>query len=256
MIASTQSYLNYKKQNEEFFEFLVLICYAVPAYKAQLNHRIGGNASLLPRADHFSHDTTSDSELLRRAQLYKKRLGCHMMLSTFSYFESFFAAALTEMFDFQGGKEVFLERARKNTLQMISKQRHNNLKKSLQEPAKPVKRYKYEDCIKKLEAQGFRFPSDLLAPFGLKHLMNQVGERNFKPVMIPDLLTECLGMSVPQKRLDEFTRLREKRNRIAHGKLHEFDLSTALDAYDFLKVFANDIDKHLVDTFFVLELYR
>jgi len=258
MIGHTHAYRNYKQQNEELFEFLVLICYAVPAYKQELKKRIGGGTVTLPPADHFQHDKTSDTELLQRAQLYTKRVGCFVMLSAFSYFESYVAAALRELFAFHGGEKEFIKRASGYASRSLRAQQtgKSDAKRKLQEPTTARLREKHEKYIRQLAATGFRFPSDFLAPYGLQALADQLSERKFKPVMIPRLLTEALNMDVSTATLDRFTQLRQKRNDIAHGKVHQFDLSAALDAYDYLKAFAAEIDKHLVETFFVLELYR
>lgn len=258
MIGHTNAYRNYKQQNEELFDFLVLICYAVPTYKQELQKRIAGNPVTLPPADHFQHDRTSDAELLQRAQVYKKRVGCFVMLSAFSYFESYVAAALREMLAFHGGELEFVKRAHGFALRSLRAQQatKSEAKRKLQEPATAKLRAKHEKYIQQLAAKAFRFPSDFLAPYGLEALADQLSERRFKPVMIPSLLTEALSMDLSIGTLDQFTKLRRKRNDIAHGTLHQFDLSAALDAYDFLRAFATDIDKHLVETFFVLELYR
>jgi RiboL-PSP-HEPN len=180
-----------------------------------------------------------------------------IVITLFSYFESYVKGLLGEIVDFHGGATTFQATADKRAKAFVanSSQTIIDSKRKLQEPSKAAK---IESCRKHsaiLVKQGFRFPSELLAPFGVKNLIRKSKPTGSKAVEIPELLRDALCFPLSAKDDARLNSIRETRNNIAHGKAGPFTLVEALTVGKDLRDISAKVDKHAVEHFFVVEAY-
>jgi hypothetical protein len=251
MIDCTKAFALYKSQSEAMFNFVVVVCYAVPNFSNQLNDiRTDSNNKLLP-PDYFKNDTNSPDGLLQKSANYQNVLAAYVVLSGFSYFEAYISEVITEMINFHGGVDKFKRQA----LSSMTNVNPNILyhKRKLQEPIKPAKIQKYKKHTKVLVDAGYQFPSDLISSYGF-HMLQEKVER-MKAFEIPNLLKESLQMPLCKATVDRFDKIREMRNSVAHGNPVTISLRDAMQASKDLHALAAKIDNHLVEHFFVINEY-
>lgn len=138
-------------------------------------------------------------------------------------------------------------------------------KRKLQEPHKKKNWQKYEKHQSALENETeFRFPSELISPYGMKYLIETIQGKNFRSALIPEILEIGLGIDLSEKinkhedlndkdLRETFEIIRDWRNSIGHGTSGDLGLLKAMDMIRFLRYLAVKTDKHLVENFFVLE---
>ena len=181
MIKHTDSYLRFRKQSQDMLNFVVTVCFAIPSLKEQIRLTRAGIASL-PPPDYFKAISIEPSRLVD----YKLKLSRYIVLGSFSYFEAYVIDAITEMIEFHGGAEEFIKRTRKKNEEFISSadiSTQEHIRK-LQEPEKPGKKLKYLKHSKCLIEAGYKFPSGLLAVYGIRSLSEKL--KNLRSVDIPD----------------------------------------------------------------------
>lgn len=251
MINHTNSYLRFRRQAEEMWDFVVTVCFAVPSLKEQIRLvRTGVVGISLPPPDYFKGQSIQQI----RVADYKSKLSRYIVLSSFSFFEAYIIDAIREMIEFHGGTEEFINRAQQKIEESIgsidgSTQEH---KRKLQEPEKPGKELKYLKHSKHLVEAGYKFPSELLSSYGIRSLAERLD--NLRSADIPILLSQGLNCEINAER---FHQIRDIRNKLAHGRANEvrLTLKKAIKLNDDLRKFAVKIDKHLTQHFFVLEKY-
>lgn len=261
MLTNTAAYLRLRKRVQETIDFAVLTCHAVPALngymksveKSHESAAEGKKVGKLPDPDYFG--LQEHSALRKIKPNYRKMLGRMMLLSAFSYFENYIQAAVQELLDFHGGGDALATSLKARNLAAIAVEdvEQEHLRRKLNEPMKADFKQRYASAQAKLASRGYRFPSDLLASFGAKQLITRL--KAMKAVEIPELLDDGLLFSMGDEKRAEFSRIRENRNRIAHGDDIEIDLSSALDANRFLKRLAQQIDAHIVRHFMIVEFF-
>jgi hypothetical protein len=253
----TDSYRILKKQNEDLFNFVVTICYAVPFLKKGMNTmKQDDPLSSLIKADHFRHDVRKISEIKKvGTSKYKTNLAAYIILSSFSFFEAYFIDVLQEIVDFHGGKDSFINLAKSRSRNFMLKSTSDIVehKAKLQEPIKPSKIAKYKKHSKELAKLGYRFPTELFAPYGVFHLLENLN--NLKAYKVPQILKDGLIMDLDSATIETYNSIREIRNRIAHGKKGRLTLKKALEINSFLHDLATKIDQHLIANFFIIEKY-
>lgn len=253
MIENSESYKKLKAQIQDSIDFVLLSCHAVPALKGYMKAVDKGGAAKIPDPDIFACPA-DHSRLMEIAPRYRKMLGRFLILSSFSFFEAYITDVFTEIFDFQGEQDKFLERATLKRSQTISAADANveAMIKKLREKPKKGKQKKYTAAHEILSAKGYRFPTDLFATYGILRLQEQL--KDLRAVQIPDIVQGALGLTMAQSDVEDFHRIRELRNNVAHGKVTEVDLSRAIDDNRLLRSLAVKIDAHVVKHFFVLEI--
>ena len=253
MITHSKSFSILKEQNQSLFDFTVLCCYAVPALNAYMKAVEKGAAPKLPDADYFKGDP--DTKHLKSSMPeYRKNLGKLISISSFSYFESYFQALIKEVLDFHGGQDKFVELSLKKQKRHLMFAEEANPKKSvmkLREYAKHGHELKYIKHARELDNTNYRFPSELFATFGIVELGNNYKE--LKAVQIPHVAKFCFGVDLTDDEVAQYSKYRELRNDIAHGKVTKVDLKEAINASQFLRTTAMKIDGHVVQNFLVLE---
>lgn len=266
MIPSTDSFNRLKSEQQKILDFAVLVCHAVPNVKKTIKgHEKKVKHFSIPKPDYFK--LTTNERLLELSKEYKENLAKYLIISSFSFFESYFKSVLKELLEFQGGIDKFADTISKKHKAIIA-QNNNSAKKhkrKLQEPFRKKNYKKYEKHRKALMNHSeFKMPSELFSFFGVKHFFELVNSNSFRSAMIPDLLEKGLLMdlndkvnktsSLKDKNIKEtFDTMRKLRNKISHGDKTDIDLQKTIDYIRFLKFLSIKIDKHLIENFFILE---
>jgi hypothetical protein len=249
MKTYSNAYRELKRNYQNDAEFLVLICHAVPALKAYMKYVEGTPNQKLPDPDHFQKPQPT-ARLKGLAMRYRKIAGRVMFLASFAYFEAYFIDLLKELIAFHGGIENWLTAAQERTAR--KKPAPDAAARRLREPAKHGQSQRYEGLIEELSQDvSFRFPSERFCAYGIHKLAQSV--KDLKASQIAEVATFALGVSIPPERWQEYEQLRDQRNKIAHGRLTDMDLTEALNASRVLFELARQIDHHTVTTLMLLE---
>ena len=250
MIPNTNAYAVLRDKSQQFLDFVVLACTAVPALKANLS--LSGVVGLQP--DHFK-GAPDLAQLTAYAGTYQDTLGRMIVITLFSYFEAYVKGVMSEIIDFHGGKEKFQAIADHRAKSFISASSQGIVtsKRKLQEPAKRAKIGSYQKHSAALVATGFRFPSELLAPYGVKNLIKKA--KGAKAYEMQELVRDALCFPLSDKDSERIDAIRDTRNQIAHGKQVQLALKDALSICKDLRSLAAKIDGHVVEHFLVLEAY-
>jgi hypothetical protein len=252
MISHTNAFKQYRDLSQAHLNFAVLVCHSVPALSASMN-----KTGMIPAPpDHFKAGGSSVPDLLGYATKYKEELARSTLITVFSYFEAYVREALVEIIDFHGGKARFLKKAKNRVQQFFGSIPTAMLesKRKLQDSRDPRKLAKYQKHGRLLDKTGFRFPTDLLGPYGVSNLILKADEkRGFKAYEIPDVLEEALLYPLSAADRSKFEAIRKIRNGIAHGGASTIALSKALRYASELHTLAAAVDKHIVAHFLVLQ---
>jgi hypothetical protein len=250
----SQAFLRYRELSQTHLDFVVVVCHAVPALRADLALP---DAELSFPPDHFIKARSQKNWVASRVGFYTEELARSTVLTVFSYFESYVGDVLREIVDFHGGKTKLQERARVRSRRFFGPLKPSQLtyKRKLQDNPDPKKFAKYEKFARLLDAEGYRFPTDLLSNLGTRYLLEKLDKRNgLRAWEIPNLVQDGLLMEVEGKDLANFEQARITRNRLAHGKPHALQLATSLRYASELHSFAAKIDKHICEYFFVVQI--
>lgn len=253
MIVSSEAYKKLKIQIQDSIDFVLLCCHATPALKGYMKAAELGSVDKIPDPDLF--DKPVDYQRLREIiPNYRKVLGRFLIMSSFSYFEVYISDVFMEIFDFHGGKQEFLRCAtsKRDATFITTDQAQERILKQLRDRPKKGKQAKYKKLCGELNYTSYRFPTDLLSAYGI--LCLQKRPQDLKAVEIPDLVRDALGLTLLQTDIDNFHRIRDMRNDIAHGRKTEVDLGEAIKENRFLRKLAVKIDLHVVKHFFVVEI--
>jgi hypothetical protein len=253
--SHTDAYDKLRGQAEDLFNFVVVVCYAMPLLKTKVKEvKASGGKTVLHVPDYFVHDK-SDIKRIEKEGIakYKANLASHLVLSSFSFFEDYVNTAIQEIIDFHGGQEKFLELARKQReTSMIHLTAEIKLHKGkLQEPLKKAKNAQYNKHAEALGKLGYMFPTELLAAYGVQVLIKKVG--SMKAHEMPEFLRDCFGLKLDRIDIEQFDRIRDYRNKIAHGTKVKLCIREAIEMNSFLRDLALKIDQHLIEHFYVFE---
>lgn len=259
----TVSYMKLKTQTQDTFEFSVLICNAVPTLKRNIRLYEKGVISDLVKPDHYgpSKKLTEDEmnrnnvHLKQMSTGYRAKLSKYILISNFSFFESYVIDVINEMISFHGGREEFIEKSRKGGENQIQNNdpQLEKVRRKIRRPNNPQHVLMYKNASDKLVERGYRFPSDLLSSYGARMLIQKIG--NMNSVDIPNILTDGLHMKIDETRINEFHNIRDIRNKIAHGDSVTLTIPQVTQMSKTLKSLAFDIDQHLLRYYFISESY-
>ncbi len=178
-----------------------------------------------------------------------------MLLSLFSFFEAFVKDVVQEMFDFHGGAEKLLEIAEKRDRYFSSLPQQSEVAnaKSKLRTNKVGKEQRYAKFGIILRDCGYRFPTDRMSSYGVRMLIER--HKKLRAHDIPDLLEHGLSIPVSQSSKDKFYAIKDKRNKVAHGRMQNLDLSYIREANDFFRDMTFLINSHILEDYFVVEEY-
>lgn len=258
----TDSYVKWKAATQETFEFSVLVCSAVPTLKRNLVLFEKGIVTSLTKPDHYGpigeptmeQQNRQKEQLKERSKGYRSKLSKYILISNFSFFESYVTDAIYEMIDFHGGKDAFLEKSKLRCTRHFA-----NDTSELEELRRKVRRPKWpkangcKSASSQLKDMGYGFPSDLFSSYGANMLVQKVG--NMKSVDIPKILMEGLHLEIDTSLVDDFHNVREMRNKIAHGEVVNLTIEQVTNMSKTLKNFTKAVDQHLLRYYFISQIH-
>lgn len=207
-----------------------------------------------------NNNPTIEAEKWGHRVIFENNLSKYILLSSFSFFESYIQNIVKEAIDFHGGEKKIDEVIRRNITNYSVT--INQRAKKLQEPFDKGRLSKYKNITEELDKSNFVFPAQIFALQGIKRLSIITKENGFKASRIPELLNDLLfdvsklwknGKSI-ENNLDE---IRDLRNDIAHGKQSKtlnLRLKDVLTYNNFLKKVAIEIDDYFIKNLFVIDL--
>ena len=259
--AHTTSFAKWKKQTQDTFEFSVLICSAVPTLKRNIRLYEKGIITELAKPDHYgaARELNADENIRRKNQLkdvavgYRAKLSKYILISNFSFFESYVIDVLKEMIDFHGGAEGLVKnsKARAESQIINDSTEIENIRRKVRGVSKPVHHSRCKNASNLLTKMQYRFPSDLLSGYGAKMLLQKIS--NLTPHDMPNLLIDGLHMRIDESLVLDFHNVREVRNRIAHGDAVNLTIEQVTNMSKTLRTIALDLDQHLLRYYFISE---
>jgi RiboL-PSP-HEPN len=250
------AYSRYKAQTDALLDFAVLVSHSIPVLRDSIAKLKSGAVAALPKPDFFHKSTRSNpGDLLKTEAHYETYLASYVLLAHFSFFESLVDNLITELFEIHGGEEKFIQRIRNRTRRLLSRQTAEGFqgKRRLQESENPRFRDAYRKHSRDFDEAGFRFPGELLAAYGVRCLVENT--RKLKAVNIPVILTEGFQMDLSKSEVDHYHKIRETRNRIAHGDPVTITMKEAVVMNGELRKLALKVSVHVAEHFFVIEKY-
>jgi len=244
----------HKRQVQEAYNFAVFACHAAPHFE-QLISAVEAGTNRFPKPFYFTQNQNSPAFFRTELANFEKRLSSYAFFSVFSYFEAFVHDVVQEMIDYHGGQEAMIKlaiaRDKKLTDAFASLPGAKNKLKLRKFVKSKVEKYKKFSAI--LDEAGFRFPTERFSSYGIRMLVER--HKNLKSVQIPTFLNEALHMTLDKKDVDLFQTLRDKRNKLAHGKSTTMNMKELGRANDLFRRWTFAINTHILDNFFVIEQY-
>jgi hypothetical protein len=249
----TDAFVNLRSQIQNAFDFAYVVSQAIPALKLQISLIKKGTLRSLPNPDYFKNPNAIEI-IQKQVKPYKGELCKHILLSSFSYFESYIVDVCQELIEFHDGNPKFIENAKQQHLKIINRQlgKQKGLKSTLRKE-NPKELSKLIKSTSQLDNSGYIFPTRLFFMLGVHQFAQSIG--TLKASQFPDFIENCFGYVWTKEQRDKFHQIRDIRNNIAHGKNVSLDLSTVCDFNTFFRDMALSIDKFLVDLFFLSEKY-
>lgn len=261
--AYTKSFLKWKEQTQDTFEFSVLVCNAVPTLKRTLTLHDKGVVTSLVKPDYYGALESPDDKQQERVKKqlreksigYKTKLSRYILISNFSFFESYVSNVIEELIEFHGGKNAFVEKANSRARKQIMRDDDEIefTKKKIRLGNKPAYHQRYKEASKKLDSTGYRFPTDLFTGYGTKMLLSKLA--NMSANDIPAVLVDGFHLKLSDAEVLEFHNVRDARNKVAHGESVGFSISQVTIMSKQLRSIALKLDQHLLRYYFITEDY-
>jgi len=255
-LTSTKAYARYKSQSDALLDFAVLVAHSMPALREEIHAVKSGTLASLPIPDFFHKSNRSTpADLLKTEAHYERYLASYVLLAHFSFFESFVENLAKEMIAFHGGEEKFVARIENRIKRLMTRQSPQvvTMKRKLQDTEKPKWRDRYRKYSRDLELEGFRFPGELLAAYGVRSVISKI--KNLKAVHIPEVLVGAFRVDLSDAEIEKYDEIREIRNGIAHGDPIVLTMKQAVVMNGVLRNLAVRISSHIAEHFFVIEKY-
>jgi len=250
---NSQAYLILRSQIQESCDFAYIVSQSIPCLKLQMSLVKKGQIAKLPNPDYFNNPNPVDM-ISKQIVNYKLELSKYILLSSFSYFESYFISAINELIEFHKGSENLKNYAKKKTLKRIQKQKGiytNDITILSKVNSKHVDRKR--KSTNNLVEKNFAFPTDLLSHYGVKALLDKIG--NIRSVDIPKSMTEIFCLELSDNEIADFHKMRDIRNKVAHGDKVSLNVKIVFEMNTQLRNLALKFDQHLIEHFFITEEY-
>lgn len=252
MIRNTEAYVVLRKHSQQMLDFAVLVCTAAPQLKHAINANSVDSTAFIATNSNFPPSKIPYSTEKRSLNGYTAVLGANLLLSVFSYFETFFFSTFDEVIEFHGGSKAIERTIEKQFAQPVQSQISAAVS-ALRVPYKSERMDKYRKFSAELKGKSMLWPSQRFMLYGLKQAVTQ--RRRWKAVDIPELANDLFGADLTPDERARIHAIRDERNKIAHGKNLSYDLRKAVDASYFLRSIALKIDAQVVKNFMVVERY-
>lgn len=253
MLTHTKAYVIWRSHSQQILDFAVMVCTAAPQLMHALSAHAADPTSFVAINVGFPPSIVPYSTERRALATYSGVLGATVLLSVFSYFETYFFSAVDELLEFHGGEagleKVISAQLLKPTLTPKSKIALDRLR--TRHKGHAIDRYRKASAA--LRSEKIVWPSHRLMLYGLKQALAQ--KKRWKSADIPDLMRELLTMKISSGEQDRFHAFRTDRNTIAHGRSLNYDLQKAVGASNFFREVAAKVDAHIVENFMVIEQY-
>lgn len=260
----TAAYAKWKKQTQDTFDFSVLVCTAVPTLKRNLKLYEKGIIETLTKPDHYGpagdltkeHNDRSLPQLRKKADGYKEKLSKYILISNFSFFESYVKDVVDEMVSFHGGSDNFAQSAfsRASAINATRSHEVDEACRKLRGQNNPKNKQRSVSATKELTDFGYIFPTDLFSSYGITAFLRSFGNMFAKD--IPSILKDGLHMPFSDDEILEFHNIRDARNTIAHGNEIAVDLAKVTKMCQFLRTIALRLDQHILRHYMISEAYR
>jgi hypothetical protein len=249
----SKAHERHKLAVQQAYDFAVTMCYAVPHLGAHLTSVETGKTALQP--PHYFALQNTTQYLRANIATFEERLSSYMLLSLFSFFEAFVKDIVQEMFDFHGGPDKLLALAAKRDQVLSAAAQSAAIQAAKAKLTKNVKgkHQKYQKYSRILRDTGYRFPSERLSSYGVRMLIDR--HKNLRAQAIPDFLEHGLSICLTNAEKTQYNLIRERRNKVAHGRPEKLDLAYIRTVNDFFRDLSFRINSHLLEHFFVLEEY-
>jgi hypothetical protein len=256
MIPHTKAFSRFREQGNDLLDYAVLLSYALPALEQSIAKQSGPTAGFLPKQYFFKNSNLSFEELAHRLKKSDEAFGKEVLISLFSYFDAYFVDLLEELIAFHGGSSAVVERSKRHTRDAIATAvvKADSSRKKLLEYPKPNLTAKYQKHIRILKAAGYPFPSVRMSALGWKSLVGLLENKRLRTVDYPEILKDGLLFPITDAEVSKFNLLRDKRNKIAHGRLSKYKARTAIDDGTWLRQLATRIDRHVVEDIMIIDL--
>lgn len=270
MLDQTIAFKGLKTEQQRILDFSKLVCYSVPNLKKAIkdyNEKVPNYESFV-KADYFVEPIKVD-RLTELTKHYKDNLSKYVLISAFSFLESYFKDVIKELENFHGGLDSLIMHVQKRHADLLNSYSADMFEKKqlLQTKYKKRKWEKYKKLITSLENElSYRHPSELFAAYGIKSFFELVASNGFKSHMIPELIETGLGLDLSDKinkhpdladktLKETFDIMRDLRNSIGHGTANNMGFDKVMDLIRFVRYFSVKVDNHLVKNFFVIQKY-
>lgn len=253
MILNTDSYLVLRQHSQQMLDFAVLVCTAAPQLKHALAAHDADPLTFVAKNASFPQSEVPYSTEKRSLSGYTTVLGANLVLSVFSYFETYFFSAFDETIAFHGGKEGIEGIIRRQLRDRNHSPQVTQALSGLRTRYNPQRADRYRNYSDILANAKVVWPSERFMLYGLKQSLSN--RPKWKSVHIPELARDIFDVDVSDHESNRFDLIRLERNKIAHGKNLSHDLRKAVDVSYFLRNFALKIDTAIVKNFFMIERY-
>lgn len=253
MLLHTDAFAAYRKSSQEHLDFAVLVCHAAPQLVIAL-----GSGSPPPKPDHLQGRASATKRLMTLASAYENELARTILITIFGYFESYIRAMLTEIIEFHGGEAHFIKMSERRAQKLLLSPTATIVasRSRLQTRAKPSWGDRYRKHTRLLQAEGYRFPSDLLSSYGARGLVKKASEKKgLRAWEIQDVLEHGLLFPIGSAKRAWLDDVRQHRNDVAHGVSPNLTIRYSLKAASELHAFASRVDRHVVTHFMVIEKF-
>lgn len=260
----TAAYAKWKKQTQDTFDFSVLVCSAVPTLKRNLKLYEKGIIETLTKPDHYgpAGELTKEQNdrslplLRQKADGYKEKLSRYILISNFSFFESYVKDVVDEMVAFHGGPGQFAQSAttRANTINSAMTNEIDEACRKLRGQRSPKNKHRSANATRELKEMGYVFPTDRFSSYGISAFLRSFGNMFAKD--IPSILKDGLHMPFQDDEVLQFHNIRDARNMIAHGNSIGINLTKVTEMCKFLRTIALRLDQHILRHYMISEKYR
>jgi len=253
MISNTDAYGVWRSHSQQMLDFAILVTTAAPQLAHALGEHDQGKPTFLATNPGFQPSATPYATERRALSAHEDVMGATLLLSVFSYFETYVFSAIDEILKFHGGEDAIEKSMRSQLAPQVWDAESATALSRLRHKFTKNRADRFRKFTRQMRGKGLAWPSQRFMLFGLKQAVAQ--QDRWRAHQIPDLAADLLALPFTADERKQFHKIRNDRNHIAHGKALKFDLKKAVQASKFLRDLAMKIDQHVVEHFLLVERY-